>query len=481
MSGENEKILVVDDDETLLHLLLKTLERAGYVVSGYSDGHQALEVLRSTPTYAVLVTDLMMPRMDGMELISQARELDAHLEIIVVTAAGSIDSAIAAMRDGGAYDYLLKPLESLNQIALVVERAIAHRRLLLERAALQEQMEAETRRLQALISNVGDAILSATADGILRVANPAAVRLMGTHQLVDYPAYAALPTELWEIIESWQAVGSESEAIFEIPWQDDAFLMVSLAPIGENHDQPQGWVMVLRDITLLKRLDELKSQALADSINKIRRPLAEAMGVLVDLNRLPIQDEQVSEQVYRLTEIWKKIQNWGDELLTLVHQDNLRLNQRSQVDVGLLFDDVQRAMQLEIGFQGAGRLCIEVDSPAPQIRTDRDLLYQVLKALVTRAKNRSAPSGEVRVDVHEFHGKVYIEVSDDGPPISMTGMLHVFDRSVDIATQPSSSGLDLARAKLIVDKMGGKLWIGGRQARGSTITVSLTASGSSVG
>jgi K+-sensing histidine kinase KdpD len=55
-------------------------------------------------------------------------------------------------------------------------------------------------------------------------------------------------------------------------------------------------------------------------------------------------------------------------------------------------------------------------------------------------------------------------------------MLNVFGRSTEIATQPLSAGLDLARSKLIVEKMGGKLWIGGRQARGSTITVSLPSS-----
>jgi FixJ family two-component response regulator len=475
---ENEKILVVDDDEALMRLLAKTLERAGFSVSGYTNAVQALESLRSERAYGVLVTDLMMPGMNGMELIQKVHEEDPHLEVIVVTAAGSIDSAITVMRDGGAYDYLLKPLESLTEVTLVVQRALAHRELVLEREALREQMETEARRLQALITNVGEAILSASGDGVLRVANPAAVRLLGSHQLVDYPAYAALPAELWEMVESWQAVGGENEAVFEIPWREDTFLMVSLSPLDENSPQGCGWVMVLRDITLLKRLDDLKTQALADSVNKIRRPLAEAMGLLVDLNRSTLQDEAVNQQVYRLMEIWKKIQNWGDELLLLMRQDSLRLDQRSLVEVGRLCADIQRELRLEFEIPGSSRLCIQVDEPGLQLRTDREVLLQVLKGLVGRARDRSAANGEVHLDVHEFHGKVYFEVSDDGPPISMTGMLNVFGRSTEIATQPLGSGFDLARAKLIVEKMGGKLWIGGRKARGSTITVSLPTSGS---
>jgi two-component system sensor histidine kinase KdpD len=202
------------------------------------------------------------------------------------------------------------------------------------------------------------------------------------------------------------------------------------------------------------------------------------MGLLVDLNRSTLQDEAVNQQVYRLMEIWKKIQNWGDELMLLMRQDNLRLDQRSLVEVGSLCADVQRELRLEFDIPGSSRLCIQVDEPGLQLRTDREVLTQVLKGLVGRARERSAANGEVHLDIHEFHNKVYFEVSDDGPPISVTGMLNVFGRSTEIATQPLGGGFDLARAKLIVEKMGGKLWIGGHKARGSTITVSLPTSGS---
>src|SRR3972149_11194742 len=124
-----ERVLVVDDDDSLLNMMLLHLKRRGY------DGVQALEALQASGpgSFAVLVTDLMMPRMNGQTLLHEAHRLDPYLEGIMITAAATVESAIGVMRDESAFDYLLKPLETINELSVAVSRAADHRRLRLER------------------------------------------------------------------------------------------------------------------------------------------------------------------------------------------------------------------------------------------------------------------------------------------------------------------------------------------------------------
>ncbi|MBE0697881.1 MAG: response regulator, partial [Anaerolineaceae bacterium] len=254
-----ERVLVVDDDEGLLNLMALSLRRRGYQVEQATDGFTALKILASQPAFSVLLTDLMMPGMSGIELLREARKLDEHLETVVVTAAPDLESAISTLRANGAYDYLMKPFESMSQLLLAVERAASQRRLLLEREQLRLQVQNEAERLRALITNTGDAILSADGSGILQIVNPAAVRLMCSPNLEGQDALASLPPNLVTLISNWLAIGGNLPAVVELPWPDGTIQMISLTPIPENNDAQWGWVAVLRDITHVKRMEDLKS------------------------------------------------------------------------------------------------------------------------------------------------------------------------------------------------------------------------------
>ena len=99
---EQQKVLVVDDEEILCDLMVEHLQRQGYAAESAPNGFQALQILKTNGPFAILVTDLMMPYMNGLQLLREAREIDPHLEVVVMTAAASITSAIAAMERLGA-------------------------------------------------------------------------------------------------------------------------------------------------------------------------------------------------------------------------------------------------------------------------------------------------------------------------------------------------------------------------------------------
>jgi CheY-like chemotaxis protein len=302
-----EKILVVDDDEALLFLMTSHLERQGYAVESTTNPFQALERLKTKGPFAVLVTDLMMPYMDGVQLLRKAHQLDPHLEVVVITAAASVETAIAAMREDGAYNYLMKPLESINELSIAVKRAAAYRRLQLEREELQAHAQAETERLHLLIANIGDAILAADTQGNLSVVNPAAARLLGRNNLIGCDALTSLPRPLAILLSNWRATSGERPAAIEITWPGTATQMVSLTPIVDG-GVANGWVMVIRDISHLKQLDELKTQTLTDTANRIRMPLVQAMNLITELsNPAALSTERMNDIVYRLVKTWQRI------------------------------------------------------------------------------------------------------------------------------------------------------------------------------
>ncbi len=121
------RILVVDDEEGLRGFLSDTLEAAGHTVERAADGEAAYRVL-SSRAFHVLVTDLKMPGIDGMELVRRMRREQPEMEVVVLTAHGSVAGAVEAMKLG-AFDYLEKPIPSPAALRLVVERALERRGL----------------------------------------------------------------------------------------------------------------------------------------------------------------------------------------------------------------------------------------------------------------------------------------------------------------------------------------------------------------
>jgi two-component system, NtrC family, response regulator HydG len=123
---KNNRVLVVDDDQAQCELLEASLGRAGCDVTSTTSPHDALERLANEP-FDVIITDLGMTEMDGLELCTRILGTTPDVPIIVVTGHGSMDSAIAAMR-AGAYDFLTKPVDS-KVLGLSVARATQHHRL----------------------------------------------------------------------------------------------------------------------------------------------------------------------------------------------------------------------------------------------------------------------------------------------------------------------------------------------------------------
>ena len=148
------RVLLVDDEPDIRRLLSRHLERLGYTVQEAADGEEAVALMKAAIP-DVVVTDMAMPRLDGLGLLEQLRSVDPGLPVIVLTGHGSFDNVIAAMRRGAAFDYLLKPLEDLNVLEVAVSRAVEVRKL---RATAREAFQVAA--IRELAVTASDRILN---------------------------------------------------------------------------------------------------------------------------------------------------------------------------------------------------------------------------------------------------------------------------------------------------------------------------------
>jgi len=138
MTALGETILVVDDDPYIQEALGDRLESLGYRVSRVSDGQQALELIDHQDPQMVFL-DIEMPRMKGLDVLREIRKREKDFPVVMITAYGSIDLAVEAMKEG-AYDFIPKPFKA-NHIALVVEKAMERQRLRREKEVLSEEVD----------------------------------------------------------------------------------------------------------------------------------------------------------------------------------------------------------------------------------------------------------------------------------------------------------------------------------------------------
>jgi two-component system, NtrC family, response regulator PilR len=136
-----EKILVVDDEQSLREVLSIMLKRAGYAVTCAADGEEAVEQL-SKEIFDLVITDLRMPKVDGMEVLKAVKSASPETVVLVITAFATADSAVEAMKQG-AYDYLTKPFQ-VDEVQLIIRNALEKRRLSTENMLLKREMASQS-------------------------------------------------------------------------------------------------------------------------------------------------------------------------------------------------------------------------------------------------------------------------------------------------------------------------------------------------
>ncbi len=214
-AGALRQILVVDDEESLRHMLVVLLKREGYEATAVASGEQALLELEQR-SYDVVISDIRMPKLGGLELVDEIHRRGIATTVILMTAFGSIDVAIEAMKRG-AYDYISKPFRP-DEIVLVLKKAEERERLFRENASLKQALA--ERRKDDEVKGIG---------GIIAGGKAMAEILRTTRKIAEYKTTVLVTGE--------SGTGKElvARAIHDLsPRKDMPFVAVNCGAIPET-------------------------------------------------------------------------------------------------------------------------------------------------------------------------------------------------------------------------------------------------------
>ena len=475
------RILIVDDDVALLEALPDAiaLRMEGISIDTCETAPAALERIRETD-YDVIVTDIKLPGMDGLELLNEIKRFRPGTPTVLITGHGERDLAVQALR-GGAYDFVQKPIDR-DYFVASLERAIQVRRL--DRHVEQQRVELE--RHARVLEHVDRGVFLIDDQGVLRYWNPAAQSITGLQadDLVGRRADDALP--------GWDAVGPEVP-VAHVPGQgsteaktlpldiDGRELWISVSGVRFE----DGIVYAFRNLTEERALEELKGEFVATVSHELRTPLAAIYGAAQTLRR---DDVQLGEENRgRLLEVIaaesERLSRIAGEILLASNLDAGRFSvERQQLDVEELVTEVVDEMRALVASREDIVIDLVANGGLGPVAGDSDKLRQVLINLLDNAVKYSPDGGRIEVRVEPNGNCVRFVITDEGLGIPHGEQQRIFGKFYRLDPRLTrgigGTGLGLYICRELVRRMEGRLSVTSSEGHGSSFVVDLPAAAS---
>ncbi|HEY1014864.1 MAG TPA: ATP-binding protein [Herpetosiphonaceae bacterium] len=524
-------ILVVDDDVTMCQFCAQTLRKVGYSVTDTTSGREALAQLQRGQ-FDLILTDIWMPEISGLELARQAREIDPGLAIVIMTGETTVETLREAVQQG-VTSYLSKPFE-IDELRLTVAQVLHQRQLLqdnirLEALVRQLQLSNSFNRTLA-VSELCEEVLKAVAkqigsqDGYFFLMTPDGQPTLlhaGTHR-------PELDEQGWNFLRRVYEVQQLDQATLTLDGSEHAMIALPLCVGGT----PLGSVMFdyappltrprLESLHLLmwhagaalnnaqlythlheahqrlQDLDRLKSEFISITSHELRTPLSIVLGYTILLH-----DQAASparEYLQRVLESGQRINDIIDDMINLrrleTRQEELALE---EIDLNVLVHGCAAGVQ-SLARAKQQELTVECEVGAPSgVVIDQPKIEVVLQNLLSNAIKFTPRQGRVRlrawceeVQIVPFTAGatslilspgtwVFISISDSGIGIPQQQQRRIFERFYQVADsltrEQGGTGLGLALVQGLVQLHGGQVWVESQEGQGSTFTIALPQRG----
>jgi len=483
------KVLVIDDEAAIREGCERVLSKEGWEVLLASDGYEGLrfaETLRGE--LEVVLLDLKMPGISGMEVLERLLMTDPKVPVIVITGYATVDAAVEAMKKG-AYDFIPKPFTS-DQLRLVVQRAAEKfrlereaERLRLEAARTLRDIAREKGRLFTVIECMADGVLVTDDQGRIALFNPAASRLLGLGQEEEL-----LGRRLEEVVSSEELKIAVQEALAEEGYKvftqefrlRDRLIRAHTAPVKGEDRSNMGTVTVLEDLSYLLELDRMKGEFIAMVSHELRSPVAaieQILGAVLLKEDLGERDRRLLE---RARERARGLIELVNKLLELSRiEAGMAVQRRELIQVEEVVQKVVELMAPQALAKGL-ELNLELKASFPPVLGDPQGLEGVFTNLLSNAIKYTPQGGKVMVTMGLEGEYVKVSVSDTGVGIPKEELPRIFDKFYRIRTtqtrEITGTGLGLAIVKGIVEAHLGRIEVQSEPGKGSTFTVFLPRS-----
>jgi two-component system, OmpR family, phosphate regulon sensor histidine kinase PhoR len=483
-------VLVVDDEQGIRDGSERILKRMGCQVFTAKSGEEGLDVM-AAEAIDILLLDLKMPGIDGMEVLRRVSASHPHILVIVITGFATVETAIEAMKQG-AYDFIPKPFDP-DQLRIVsaraAERVHLHReteRLEAEKRRNLRDLDTEKSRVATIIDTLPNGVIVTNAEGEVVLMNPALQRYLGLGEnfkigmkVCDIIVDQGL-CDLIMDISTGRYVDFDDIPTYEFSMSQDNFLMARGLPVlGENREC-LGAVTNIMDVTTIRVLDRLKSEFVAKVSHELRSPLStiheQLALVLGDL--IGQVSESDAHLLSRAKEKTKGLISLIGDLLDI-----------SRIEAGAVCQEI-KAIQLEellgniVDFMQARAqtksqtLTLGTpETPLPQIKADPLALESIFGNLIANAINYTPEGGEIAVQAAMKGINIGVSVRDNGFGMEERHLEKIFERFYRIKTNKTrfitGTGLGLPIVKGLVDSLGGRISVESVPEKGSTFTVLL--------
>lgn len=485
-------VLVVDDERDIRDGCERILVRKGLEVTKAQNGQEALACMERGP-FGIVLLDLKMPGMDGLEVLRRIQEKYPQTLVIVITGYATIETAIEAMKRG-AYDFLPKPFKP-DQLRIILDRAMERirlteeaRRLERERQRTLHDLAMEKSRTQTILQALPDGVLVSTPDGRVALLNPALARMLGLpadtalgRPVEEYVADAGF-SEFVRRTSKGEVRPDQTELTYDFSPRERRYLRAHSTPVLGEGGECLGAVTLVYDITELRMLDMLKSEFVAQVSHELRSPLStihqQLATVLNDLvGDVPPEQRHI---LARAKEKTQGLISFIGDLLDLSRiESGVVLQERRPVDVAAVLRGVVDFMGARARAKGQ---TLSLDLPEgglPKVNADPQAIEIVFGNLVSNALNYTPEGGRIEVEGCAADGQVRVAVRDNGFGIEKRHLDRIFEKFYRVKDDRTrfitGTGLGLPIVKGILDALGGKIEVESEPGVGSTFTVYLPA------
>lgn len=484
-------VLVVDDEKSIRDGSERILSRMDCQVLTATQGEEALTIL-AEETVSIVLLDMKMPGMDGMEVLRRIREMDEAILVIVITGYATVETAIEAMKQG-AYDFVPKPFEP-DQLRIVVNRALEKLRLTREAEKLEQErkrtlsdLDTEKSRIHTIIKSLPNGVVVTNTQGQVVLMNPAFRQLLDLapergpgDQIEDYLTDRGLCNLVMEISQG-KHVDFDDIPTYGFALPNEKYLLAKGQPVLGERNECLGAVVILVDITDMKALDQLKSEFVAKVSHELRSPLSTIHEQLALVLTDMVGQEASENDQHILSRAKEKTQG----LISLIG-DLLDL---SRIEAGI--DSLElKSVHLEEILQGVANfletrararnqsLVLQLpEKPLPSIMADPLALESIFGNLITNAINYTQEGGNIRVKADLTGINIQVEVVDNGFGIEAKDLEKIFERFYRVKDEKTryitGTGLGLPIVKSLLDSLGGFIDVESTPGKGSTFRVLL--------
>ena len=473
-------ILVIDDEKRIREGCYKILIKENCLVEMAENGESGLKML-AEKHYDIILTDLMMPGIGGMEVLAKVREQHPDSVSIVITGFATLEHSIEAMKKG-AFDFIPKPFTP-DHLRVVVSKAIQMTRTL-------QDIATEKTRLKTIVNYLAGGVLVTDKSKNIILYNPTLLKMLGYggDTLDDQPLNALTTDEkLTGIIDGILELNTGEFKILSAEIEphergeelsNQLYLRAQAVPFQNRLGEILGSVTIIDDITHLKLLDEMKSAFVNMVSHEIRSPLTTILSQIKILT-----DGLAGELGPKQADILGKMSRKVSGLVELSNE----LLDLSRIEAGLIVQDKQPLQLRDIleslveFIQARAKeknifLTLKKTN-LPLINADMKSMEKVFSNLITNAIIYTPEGGKVDVSGEIKGDFVGVSISDTGYGIAPDELPRIFDKFYRSKTEKTrnivGTGLGLPIVKSIVEAHNGTVKVASEEGVGSTFYVRL--------